>query len=300
MSMNNTFKLLVSAVSPTYKRAQIVDSIEKSLDELTSVTIPAYEAANEIFTGQKFKSAEMKNLQAKFDLCRLGAGNANMITSTLAILNNARGFAAVLSKYAERVLASEEASAAMSLRKATVLRLVVMIEFANRYARRLLNYVYTCELDSETKTQDYALSKANIELITKEFNNFTTALRVLNRKPDLLAKDLEGIADASVDELSDQTLAATAGVKSIDPLLISGFTEYNPFYIFGLVIAQYQANKFNSVEDEKKMLELRYHRLSQARMGNPNAATDREMEILQERIDKSTRKWLDLKEEYGV
>jgi hypothetical protein len=296
----NNIKKAITSILPTYKKTQILDTIEKSLDELQNVTIPSYEAANEIFTGQKFKSSEIKAMQARFDLNRLGSGSANMVTTILAILNNAKGFAITLSKYVGKVISSEEASVSMNLRKATVLRLVIMVEFANRYARRLLNYIYTCELDSETKTTDYALNKANTELITKEFNNFTTALRVLNRKPDLLAKDLEGLSEANVDELSDQTLAATANVKSIDPLLISGFTEYNPFYIFGMVVAQYQANKFNSVEDEKKMLELRYLRLTQARAGDASASTDREMEILQERIDNCTRKWLNLKEEYGV
>ena len=70
---------------------------------------------------------------------------------------------------------------------------------------------------------------------------------------------------------------------------VQGFTK-SPIYHVGLLVAEMQANRYKRAKELKSILELRKLNLIQSRTGTADTGVERELEILQSRIDSLDEK----------
>ena len=299
--MNNSlFVKMLGMISPTFKKNQLVAAIEATHDKLVKTTIPSYEIAVGIWSGEKFKSAIAKKLQEDFTDGVRKHRTENMIVTIHRAMTNAAKFCAIFEKHAEHLMSANEPSAMTDLQKITVVKLSNITEFASTYARHLLNWIYINEINTEDAKADYALSKGNIKDITKQFPDFLVAVNILLNDPEVMEKDFITLPKIDIDEVSEPTAISSVGISRIDPFNMFSIVEWNPFYIFGMMRAEYQASKYDAAIDEKRMLELRALRLKNSRAGSSDANLDKEIDYLANRIDKLHRTIREMESDYEL
>jgi len=288
--MNNSlFSKMLGEIAPSFKKSQLISSIEATQDRLIKSTIPAYEVGAGIWSGQKFKSKECKDLQEKFDQVVRKHRGENMVNTIYAAMINANAFCSIFIKHANAIMQANEVSAMTDLQKITVVKLSNIAEFASTYARALLNYIYVFETNTEDAKANYHLSKGDIKDVTTKFNDFMTSINILLYKPEEMEKDFITLPKVDIDEATEGTTLSTLGISRVDPFNTFSVVEWNPFYIFGMMHAQYQADKYDAAVEEKRMLELRALRLKNSRNGSNDANMDKEINYLENRISKLQR-----------
>lgn len=280
---------MLGAISPSFKKSQLISAIEATQDRLVKSTIPAYEVGAGIWSGQKFKSKECKELQEKFDGYIRKHRGENMVSTIHAAMINASAFCNIFVKHANAIMQANEVSTMTDLQKITIVKLSNITEFASTYSRALLNFIYVNEINTEDAKANYHLSKGDIKDINTKFDDFLIAINILLYSPAVMEKDFITLPKIDIDEATEGSTLSTLGVNRVDPFNTFSVVEWNPFYIFGMMQAEYQANKYDAAVEEKRMLELRALRLKNSRNGSSDANTDKEISYLENRIAKLQR-----------
>jgi hypothetical protein len=291
-----------------FGKNEVAKSCELTLVQLNKYTLPAYQAAGDLFKATKLGHPE--NIHYEREIKKLVKGGSyNMFDSIVSSLQNAGNILTNIESKADEIFAQHESNLALSYKKATYLRLVAALTFGVEYARRFLNYVYVHEqnhLDSAYVPKEH-LTPAEMKYITDNFLNFCTVLSCLNYKYEEINKKIMDLPDAQVTELTEQTYPATIGAVRIDPLNFNNFilpgdisARANPFYLIGTVIASFQVAQYTTAENELELLQMRRLNLEKLRDKSPSPALERELEKLEERVDNLRYERDRLAVRYGV
>ena len=101
-------------------------------------------------------------------------------------------------------------------------------------------------------------------------------------------RTVRAVPDVLVNEDTEAALA-TFGALKIDPTGVHNLQGFamNPIYHIGLIVAEYQSNKYKENKELKSNLELRLMNLVSIRdTGQADPGVEREIEMVQSRIDK--------------
>lgn len=287
---------------------EIAKSCELSLKALTTTTIPAYKSANQLFAVTKLASSEAQSFQSRLKRLTKGQGS-NMFEIVLDALQNAETILRGIEKRSETLYADKEATIALSYQKATYLRLVAAIGFGTEYARRFLNHIYvleTAKLTPEFKVEEHS-TPAERAYIEDNFENFCIVLKSLDKRFTEIEKDIDGMPEAIVNDLSEQTLPHTLGVARTDPLGMNNFilpgdvsVRWNPFYLIGTMMATFQVKQYNIAKEELDLLQLRLLNLQKQQAGKPDPKLELAIEKMAERIGTLRYEIEVMEERYGV
>ncbi len=294
-----------NAVFPTLKKQKLIEQINKTKNNMNDKTIPAYREAYTLFTGKAFKDKQLQSMD-KAVKAQLGAAirgydsRQNMIFAILALLEKNSVFIDAISRNAEKIFASTEATATLKLRQAYIVSLVNNAAFADKYARQLLNFIYSKEMCAIAGTDEYKLVFANEDKVIKGFDQFLGSIRAMARTDKELAGSIDRISEyAKADADSIDAMVATQSMSDIDPLSLGYITDYSPFYILGMWEAEIRAWFVRETEDEIELLTRRRIRLEQIYEGKNDAFADKEIDAIQRRLDDNQADMDDYRRRYG-
>lgn len=294
-----------NAIFPTLKKQNLIEQINKTKSNLNEKTIPAYREAYALFTGKAFKDKQLQSMdkQVKSQLTMVVKNydsRQNMVYAILALLEKSSVFMDAIARNADKLFASSEATGTLKLRQAYIVSLVNNAAFAERYARMLLNYIYSKEMCAISGSDEYKLVIANEKKVLEQFDQFLGSIRAMARTESELSKSIERISEyASSDPDSVDAMLATQSMSNVDPLALGYITDYSPFYIIGMWEAEVRAWFVRETEDEIELLTRRRIRLEQLYEGKNDAFADKEIDAIQRRLDDSQADMDDYRRRYG-
>lgn len=292
--MKFTLSSFIKGLSGRFGRNEVQKSCELVSDSLRQHTLPAYDAAVEFFKEFRIRSKEGKAVDTVVRKYIKVNGSTNSIGAIRDALNDSIRALEAISKKSETLYADHESNAALSFQKATYLRLVSNITFVNDYARKLLNYIYTAELAVVNGGQgvEKELSPADVRFIEDNMVNFAICLRVLQRPFDEVTRNIDAMPDALVSDASEEVMRSNFGEKSIDPLSATAMVfpvrvsvAWNPFYLFGMLLADFQNACYKASREEVSLLQMRLLNLQKINEKKPDANLQFQIEKMQERVD---------------
>lgn len=292
----------VKSLFPTFKRDELIDSVIAIRKSVMEHSVQAYRSADQIWGDTALVSKQAKAMEKTYRLEVGLPGRQSMITSIYSVLENTLKVLDLVVEKGKVIYSDNEASMGLTFQKATVLRIVTVAEFANKYSLDLLNYIYVVEAQATKGGESIDnVSKAEEELLVSQFHDFCVAMNVLKVDMGSLEKALNDLPDAVVSEMTERTFIATVGSKKIDPFQVRNFSiRKNPFYILGMMSAERQEKKYKAKKETVELLQLRLMHLQKLRDKTQDASLDKEINYYQDRVTSLNHELEKLNKDYGL
>lgn len=279
----------VKSLLPRFSKNRVLEDARLTRTEMQTVSIPSYLEAEKLFKNWKFNSPKMKEFEKVFKRNVDTVGGDNIVVSIRKGLQNVLKNHELSETRLEAYLESDVIADGISCVKANLLRVIEASSFISKFSTRFLNYVYileTAELSVDPTYVKMSLTPAEIQIIEKSFIQFCVTLNALDRTEQNFVKALALVPDVTLGFANIEAIVATMGEDKIDPLQLQGIssTSANPIYHIGLMVAEWQANRYKTAVETKKVLELRLLNLQLAKEKKPDANLEKEIEYIQKRI----------------
>lgn len=289
------FTSFIQKLIPSFGKGKVAESYQVTIAGIKNHTLPAYEAAAELFNGQKFTSKFNKDLEDEFKKVIGGKGKKGIIEGTRDALKNSLLILEIAEKLSQEIYNENEANISLDFQKATLLRIVQASEFASDYARKLLNAIYVNE--AAERGIGANMVPAQVKYIQKNFNDFLTAIEFMFTDSAKFEAKFKEIPQAIISDISEKTLAQTTGVQKLDPFTLRGFVGMSPIYMF---IAQRQAEKYKETKEQYELLQLRMLQLKKLQEKQADASLEKQINYMQDRLTTLEFKIEKMNKEYGI
>lgn len=292
----------LESLLPSFGKDQVIEDIRLTRNEVQDITLPAYETAVTLLKKYDFKSPEIKADMEQFKrvVKNNTIGFAHVVEKALSVsLDNLDEVEEMIKKqYNEEV-----AGLGMTYLKTAMLQLVECIGFVSKYARKYLVYIYVCETaqyeESETTIAE-SMAPAELEWLRLNFLSFCTALNIVSTPRHLVKRSIQDIPDVVVTKDNSVTLGSTLGESKLDPLQMRLIPVWlNPIYHVGMFVAEWQASRYKSAQEELKLLQLRKLNLQRLSEGKPDAKIQKEIAYMESRVQGINAKIAKMEKEHG-
>lgn len=284
----------IKKLLPSFDKNDIESDLETSLEYIDTI-VSGFSSFNEIYKVAKFESKEAKDLikdfykelektKHKVKLTPTRVFPSDVTTLFLNAKPNGQYLLDEISRAVNDVIVSQ----ALTAYKANLIRGVSHYSFLTRYALDLLNYLYVVEAENGKieLSKEYKLNKAQREFITKHVWIFARMLAVYGDTPEEFKSNLERIDEINLPKEEVDSVIDTYNLDKVDLFdnLPANFIG-SPIYSIRLVFAQWEADRYRKLQDQKKLLELRYlHLKLMKEQGSTDVNLEKEIESLQKRI----------------
>ena len=277
-----SFFAALGSFIPTFRKNQIVESAEKTHETLTQYTLGPIEQASTLFQGYKWKDKEVAEIMKQVDEAVKGKNSFDRI---FRCLNNAVKIIEFCAQYSERIFSETETRVSLTYEKYTLMRTVQLAEFAAKYSRKLLNVTLALEVKANNSGVDVLPSKKEMDWVVKNTVAFCSALRVLDHSADDFEKHLKSVPDALINAETEKTFASTVGEHKYDPMNMRNFSvDYNPFYFIGMLKASYQAQYYESCQEDLQLLQFRLQQMQRQQAGQNDPKLEKQISYTQNRV----------------
>lgn len=281
----------IGSLLPKFGRNRVIEDLRITRTELETVAIASYHESLKTMSTWDFKSEEAKGLVNIFNRNIKTSKADNMIVSIFKGLEKLKDILDVTEDRVEKIMEETVISEGITCLKANLIKTIEISGFVSRYSVKLLNYLYVVEtaaLKADTRYIRDNYSPAELMMIEKSFTDFAIAFGVVTRTKQEFSKMLDDIPDVIITSGSSELVASALDHNKIDPLRLSGFnpssTSFNPIYHIGIMVAEWQANRYKESKELKKVLELRLLNLQLIEEKAPNAKLEEEIAYVQSRI----------------
>lgn len=284
---------------PSFKKDRVIEDARIIRSELETVSIPSYKEAEKVFTKYTFSSKEMQDYINIFNRnlkSSTAFGNKDNIVVSIrkgleALLQNLETVEGKLEKHLEDDVIAE----GITCLKANLIQCLEGISFVSKYSYKFLNFIYVAETAAIDGNSQQAISEcfspAEIDYIEKSFVPFCIALGALTGTKAEFEKTIDRIPDIAITSSNSDAVAHTIDKSKLSPFDMNGLIQGsnqsvfgNPIYHFGLMVAEYQANRYKVSKETKKVLELRLLNLEMVKQKSPDAKLQKEIEYIQSRV----------------
>lgn len=284
----------IKSLLPSFDKSDLESDLEISLEAIGTIT-DTYINLDEIFKVAKLQHKLNKNAVKEFykelgnvrHKVKLSPG-MNLGTDTITLFKNVKLNGDLLYKEISDAVNDVVVSQALTAYKVNLLRSVAHYYFITRFALDFANYLYIHEAE-ESGTElgkEYKLNKKQIEFIEKNLWIYARLLSVYGEEHNVFKSKLDQIEEITlpkeaVDEAIDSYNSTKVDVFNNLPQNFIG----SPIYTIRLVFAQWEADRYKSMKDKKRLLELRYlHLKLMKEQGTSDVNVEREIEYLQKSI----------------
>lgn len=282
--MSRLLDFIVS-ILPRIKKDDVLEDLRITTGELEQGVIPSYTDSVKFFKSEKAKSEEVVAITSVFSRNYGKSVKGNLISEIESNLKDLHENLKFVSKEIEELLEHDIIKEGLTAKKTILLRAAEHFSFITRFSMDLLNYIYIYETKAAGAEHD-ELVPALKNGIEQNIMNFARLYAAYSDRPTAFQKLLNNLPDVVVNEKTYESLAAVYR-ESLDPLpsVFSKGFENNPIYHLRLVLAEYQANRYKSFKDKKRMLELRLLNLKMVADDNPDPKVQQEIVYIQSRIE---------------
>lgn len=289
-------------ILPSFSRNDVLDKIHSIGQKIMKILSPSLDLANETLDESHFKSNFSKSVAKDFRM----ALPANLRSETRPVtrflpkaIKNAQLLLEQIEQYAGRNLTASIHIEGISYQKATVLRLIELMDFFVDYSIRHLSYVVA----SETNIEDYgrpdglAFTPDELRYLENNRGIWIKMIAMLQEDPKVAMKKVADIPEIVLGDMDVASVPALAGAAA-DPLHLGLIPiASNIFRWVGLRVAHWEIDRYERALQEKRVIELRLESRRQRLAGNPDAATEaivanyeNELVLVRERIKDMERK----------
>lgn len=290
----------LKSLLPSFKKDRILEDSRIVKTELETVSIASYKEAEKVFTGWNFKSKQMQDYIKIFNRnfkpsAGFGAKD-NIVTSIRKALEKLLETHSVVEDKLQSSLEDIVMAEGVTCLKANLLQTLEGVSFLSKYAYKFLNYIYIVETANQDEQNEIEyiknnLSPADIAYIEESFTYFAILLSTLSKSKVEIEKIIETIPDIVINSTNADVINSTIDKDKLNPLSTHGLIQgntitifNNPIYHIGLMVAEWQANRYKLSKETKKVLELRLLNLQMIKQKNPDAKLEKEIEYIQSRI----------------
>lgn len=302
--MDFNLSTFLNAIGAIFRRDELSRSCQATSKKIQKEVLSELHHVERVFGAHKPKSDAFKNLSSS---CSRITGNSNLLSAVDKGMRNALVMLDMVEREAEEIFSEEEATVGMSFKKATYLRLTASIEFSADYALKMLNWLVANEIASKESTDiKEQFTPADIEYIEGNAVNFFKVIEVLLKNTSIIEKAIKSLPDVPVSNNSEAALSNklldTSDGRAIANLVlpINISVKWNPFYLIGTMIADFQVRSYKATEEQIKLLQMRRMRLEQMNAGQDNPRLQAEIDHVSSRVQQYNYELLQAKEKYGV
>lgn len=286
MNINAYVKSLKSVID----KEEVQATLAAVRQDLNTKTLPIINTAAAAFKTVKPKAKETLEYEERYrSSFRLGR-NASAIVDIQTRLSGLDKNLDYLREMVEKHMPETVASSAIDRRSAIILQLVDMSSFTMRYVRRFIEAVIVLETQATGIYDNYEkdnLTKGEAEWVRSRFGNFLTIFKALTDDLPDFKKKFENIPHVNVDPTGDDV--SVFGSLKMDPFMM-GFipVNYNPFFIAGKWIAEFQAWRYHEAQEDLSRIQRRILLLEEATAGKANPKLEKEIVILRSKSESLT------------
>lgn len=297
----NILESFVTSLPATIERSRINDQIEMTTSFLNEAVIPYLTQSME-FTdiSKSFKSKEVKAMVEQFyRMARLpNKGFQKDLTEALTLLVERLGkVRPVVAKSFPKTVARDT----LTYRQLGYIQFASAADFVADFSPKLLSYIVRAEICSLTNDRiENHMPKATILEIEEGWLRYIQVIRITSTKASTILEDLEKAADLLVEAGKMQVMAATHGDAKINPMA-SGFLppRYNPFRIFGMAMAEYQAKRYHQLQEQLSLFQVLLAYQKQLLENEVDPAVERRVEELSGIVEELQARLNKLEKRYG-
>lgn len=284
----------IKKILPSFDKSDLESDLEISLKSISLVQ-ETYTNIEQVLKVTKLHAPKTKDLVKEFykelDVSKYKvklASSKNMASDTLTLFKNIKINGDYLLKEISDTVNDVIVSHALSAYKANILRSVAHYYFMNRYALDFANYIYiqeAQETDIEL-SKDYSLNKKQVEFIEKNLWVYARLVSIYGMDHELFKSKILLIPEITLDKNNIEEIVASIDTDKVDLFnnLPANFIG-SPIYAVRLIFAQWEADRYRSLKDKKKLLELRFLHLKLLQeQKQTDVNVEKEIEYLQKRI----------------
>lgn len=284
----------VKSILPSFSKSDVEADMEISLEHIP-VILEGYASLESISKVAKIQNKQTKDLIDTFYKELDTRGNKLKLSRTKAIgqdtvniFANAKVNGEYILKEISDSINDVVMSQALTAYKINLLRVVPHFYFMTRYAMDMLNFIYVKEAENAKLEveRSYHLNKKQEEFIIKNMWVYAKIVSFYGNDPETFKKEIDSLSDVTIprDQVDDVVAQLSSDKLDVFSTLPSGFIG-SPIYSIRLVFAQWEADRYRSLKDKKKLLELRLLHLKLLQeQGTTDASVEKEISYLQKSI----------------
>lgn len=284
----------VKGLMPSLSKTEMESDVEISLQS-TSVIIETWKGLEEISKVGKFSSSEAKKLVDEFykevrktkPKVKLSA-TKNIGADMVTFFGNVKINGDYIYNEMSETLNDVIVSSALSAYKANILRSGGHLYFITRYALDFANYLFTVEMENSGAdvNEDYLLNKKQKEFVEKNMWIYARIVSIYGDEHKDFVNKFEKLGDVIINKETAETVLNGYDSDKVDisSVIPDGFVG-SPIYSVRQVFAQWEADRYKTIKDKKRLLELRYlHLKTMMEQGTSDVAIEKEINFLQKQI----------------
>lgn len=258
----------VKKIKKRFTKTDVLSSIDTINAELTNLTIPLFKERLEwlVHNDSSLKSSLYKS-DRDILVGEIAASKyirpSNPFAMILAVLENTSEILNFVSGKMEKDTGIEFTGESLTAERVNLLQLVDLAGFVSTYSRLWLDLILSAESHHHNQTGSVTdLTKGSIMYLGENRKSFTHALSILATPVNKIDDLFKAIPDVVIAEASPMAIKSVIGDSTIDPLKLNLVqSKAWPPYLIGMVISDYNANRYKTAKEEAQFLELRIGRL---------------------------------------
>lgn len=294
----------VSRLLPIFKKDLLVEQARILDTELFTKTIPAYKDSAPTFKPRDIRSKQIQTIAKNYFHTMGGNNTLGLVGDIHSRLENIHKTVGSIRNATDKDFEDSVVVDGITLYKVSLMKALELCGFISRYSLRFLNYLFILESAATNNSSSYIgqqLSKGEIKEIELHFSDYCRALKSLSKDPANFVKELDKLPNVTVGPQSEVTLSNIGSVKldPIDMFNTNGF--FAAGYRVGMMFAEISVSRYKEAKELKTSLELRKIFLENLRAsGKEDPATQKEIDIIQSRIDRCAEQIRKAEEEVGL
>lgn len=283
----------LQSLLPMLKKDSVLEDLRITKAELDKTVMPSYEAAAGHFKVNKIASKDTQALADTFyriyDLAKSNK-QSSVVAEIFSKLPNLSANIVTITNNCEDILGEDILNDNLSAKRAVLVRAAEHVSILVKLLVDFLTVVYYNEamVYSKANADTIGLSAQTLKRVKEHVPYIARLLSTYGEDNKVFAGKYNSVPDVILNIKTAAALQAVYREDKLDPMpsaLASNF-EGNPIYHIRLVVAEWQANRYKANKDKKKMLELRLLYLQSLAEESPDPQLEREIEYIQNRIDK--------------
>lgn len=276
----------VKNLAPVMERRELLSALDQVQLEYSDTLAPILADVTEAFTGVALKSNFYKQLERSMH------GRINFTGPALPLvlkaMENAEQTINAIRKEIRSNFSIQFTNVNLSFSRANVTKMIDVLAFFVKYARKLLITLIARESAVIGKATRETWSPAELDYIAKGVDTFTVILPVMLMTPAVLTSKINGASSATIEDETFSMALQTLDSSKTDPLAIDGFSpRSNIFLGINRYIAELKHSRYLLAKEELFGLEQRLEELRTLKTaGSVNPASQKLIQDYEKRISE--------------
>lgn len=287
---------------PTFGKKDIVGKLKIIARKLTDIVRPELALISESLNDKELRSTYgksfLKDLNFVLPPNLRNMPGAYVKMCTIAVDHGQR-LVDLLEQYVAKAVGETVHIEGITYQKASVLRLIDLIDFFADYSSRHMAFLVA----SETNIEAFGNGDGNpftpkaLAYLTTNRESYLRVMNLLNADPKKLMSDIEKIPEITVSDADIKEVPALAGAAA-DPLQLGAIPIITGMFTwYGIRKVDWEIERYEAMKGERRSMENRLESLRQKRIGQIDAQNEvviegyeRELILTRASIEEMERK----------